>query len=117
MVSFTVIINEAPYGMERAFSGLRFVRTCMFEGYKTNLFLIENGVYVAKRDQKPSAASGANVGDYLADLIKDGLEVKVCVVCIQSRGLTESDLISGVKIATMNELVEWTANSDKTIVF
>ncbi len=117
MVSFTVIINEAPYGMERAFSGLRFVRTCMFEGHKVNLFLIENGVYVAKKDQKPSAASGANIVEYLADLIKDGLEVKICVVCVQSRGLTENDLIAGVKIATMNELVDWTAISDKTIVF
>lgn len=117
MVTYTVIIFEAPYVKERAYTGLRFVRTCVFEGHKTNLFLIENGVYVAKKDQKPSASTGANLAEYLTDVIKDGVEVKACGVCLQARGLLESDLIEGVKSATMNDLVEWTTNSDKIISF
>jgi tRNA 2-thiouridine synthesizing protein D len=116
MVTYTIIINEAPYAMERAYTGLRFARTCVFEGHKTNLFLIENGVYVAKKGQKPSS-NQPNLGDYLEDLVKDGAEVKVCVVCVQARGLSENDLIAGAKIVTLNELVEWTTNSDKIMVF
>ncbi len=53
----------------------------------------------------------------LEDLIKGGTEVKVCVVCTDARGLTQADLLDGVKIATVHELVEWTVNSDKVIVF
>jgi sulfur relay (sulfurtransferase) complex TusBCD TusD component (DsrE family) len=53
----------------------------------------------------------------LAELIEGGAEVKACGVCMQARGLSESDLISGVKSATMHELVEWTTTSDKVIVF
>jgi tRNA 2-thiouridine synthesizing protein D len=116
MVTYTIIINEAPYGMERAYTGLRFARTCVFECHKVNLFLIENGVYLAKKGQKPSS-NQPNLGEFLEDLIKDGAEVKVCVACIQARGLAESDLIAGVKIAALNELVEWTTNSDKIVVF
>ncbi|HTY75556.1 MAG TPA: DsrE family protein [Candidatus Nanoarchaeia archaeon] len=111
-----MIINEAPYQKERAYTALRFARTCVFEGHKTRIFLIENGVYVAKKDQKP-ASDQPNFGAFLGDLIADGQEVKACVVCIKARGLSENDLVSGVKIVTLNELVDWTTTSDKVIVF
>jgi tRNA 2-thiouridine synthesizing protein D len=116
MVSFTILINESPIAKERAFTALRFATTCSLEGHKVNIFLMENGVYIAKKGQKPSAEA-PNLLEYLEELIKSDLEVKACVVCCQARGLSEGDLIPGVKIASMHELVEWTATSDKTIVF
>ena len=116
VVTYTLIVNEAPYQKERAYTALRFARTAVFEGHKTKIFLIENGVYLAKKDQKP-ASDQPNLGEFLQDLIGDGQEVKACVVCIKARGLNENELITGVKIATLNELVEWTATSDKVIVF
>ena len=116
MVTFTIIINEAPIGKERAFTALRFATACVLEGHKVNLFLIENGVYVAKKGQNSSAET-PNLGGYLEELIKRDVEVKTCIVCIQARGLIESDLIEGTKIATIQELVEWTVASDKVVVF
>ncbi len=116
MVTYTIIITEAPYGKERAYTALRFARTCDIEGHKVRIFLIENGVYLAKKGQKP-ASDQPNLTGYVEDLISGGHEVKACVVCIQARGLSETDLIAGVKAATIHELVEWTTNSDKTIVF
>jgi sulfur relay (sulfurtransferase) complex TusBCD TusD component (DsrE family) len=53
----------------------------------------------------------------LEDLMKGGTEVKACIVCCDARGLTQADLLDGVKIATVHELVEWTASSDKIITF
>jgi sulfur relay (sulfurtransferase) complex TusBCD TusD component (DsrE family) len=53
----------------------------------------------------------------LEDLIKSGVDVKACVVCAEARGVASGELIDGVKIATIHELIEWTANSDKTITF
>jgi tRNA 2-thiouridine synthesizing protein D len=73
-------------------------------------------VYLAKKDQKPSQGL-TNYGQTLENLIKGGVEVKACVVCVEARGLTQDDLFDGVKIATVHELVEWTVNSDKVIVF
>ncbi len=116
MVTYTVIITEAPYGKERPYTALRFARTCDIEGHKVKIFLIENGVYLAKKGQTP-ASDQPNLGAYLEDLISGGQEVKACVVCIQARGLSEQDLLPGVKAATIHELVEWTTNSDKVIVF
>ena len=116
LVTFTLIINEAPYAKERALSALRFAWTCDVEGHKVRIWLFENGVYLAKKGQKP-AQGLTNYGQMLEDLMKGGTEVKACVVCVDARGLTQADLIDGVKIATVHELVEWTVNSDKVIVF
>jgi len=116
MVSFTVIIYEAPYNTERALSALRFAWTADLEGHKVRIWLFENGVYLAKKGQKPAQGLN-NFGQMLEDLIKSGVEVKGCVVCADARGLAQAELIDGVKLATIHDLVEWTVNSDKVITF
>jgi tRNA 2-thiouridine synthesizing protein D len=116
MVTFTIIIYEAPYAKERALSALRFAWTADLEGHKVRIWLFENGVYLAKKNQKP-AQGLTNYGQTFEDLIKGGVEVKACIVCAEARGLTQVDLLDGVKLATVHELVEWTVNSDKVITF
>jgi tRNA 2-thiouridine synthesizing protein D len=116
MSSFTIIITESPYSNSRAYTGLRFALTAVLEGHKVNLFLIENGVYVAKAGQKTPNPQ-ANISKYLEDAIKENIEVKICTPCAEARGLTQSDMVPGPKFATMYELVEWSANTDKTLVF
>jgi tRNA 2-thiouridine synthesizing protein D len=110
-------LNEAPYGKERAYTAIRFAWTCEVEGHKVRIFLLENGVYLAKKNQNPADKVAPNTGKNLSELVEGGVEVKACGVCMQARGLSESDLIEGVKSATMHELVEWTTNSDQVIVF
>ena len=80
LVTFTIIINEAPYAKERALSALRFAWTADIEGHKVKIWLFENGVYLAKKGQKP-AQGLINYGQMLEVLIKGGVEVKACVVC------------------------------------
>jgi tRNA 2-thiouridine synthesizing protein D len=116
LVTFTLIIYDAPIAKERALSALRFAATCDIEGHKVRIWLFENGVYLAKKGQHP-AQGLINYGENLKNLIEGGAEVKACVVCAEARGLTQADLMDGVKLATVHELVEWTANSDKVIVF
>ncbi len=116
MTTLTIIIYEAPYAKERALSALRVAWTADLEGHKVKIWLFENGVYLAKKGQKP-AQGLTNYGQMLEDLIKGGVEVKACIVCCEARGLVQTDLLDGVKIATVHELVEWTVNSDKIISF
>lgn len=116
MTIFTVIIFEAPYAKERALSALRFAWTADLEGHKVRIWLFENGVYLAKKGQKP-AQGLTNYGQMLEDLIKGGVEVKACAVCADARGLTQADLLDGVKLATVHDLIEWTIDSDKVITF
>ena len=116
MVTFTLIIYEAPYAKERALSALRFAFTGDLEGHKVRIWLFENGVYLAKKGQKP-AQGLTNYEQLLEDLVKGGVEVKACVVCAEARGLAQTDIVDGVKLATIHDLVAWTAESDKVITF
>lgn len=116
MVTFTLIIYNAPITKERALSALRFAWTADLEGHKVQIWLFEDGVYLAKKNQKPPQGV-TNYGQMLKDLIKAGVTVKACVVCAEARGVSPAELIDGVKIATIHELIEWTAHSDKVITF
>jgi tRNA 2-thiouridine synthesizing protein D len=116
MSTFTLIIYDAPMAKERALSALRFAWTADLEGHTVQIWLFENGVYLAKKNQNPPQGV-INYGQMLEDLVKTGVEVKACVVCAETRGVTSTELIDGVKLATIHELIEWTANSDKTITF
>jgi tRNA 2-thiouridine synthesizing protein D len=116
LVTFTLIIYEAPYAKERALSALRLAWTADLEGHKVRIWLFENGVYLAKKGQKP-AQGLINYGQMLEELVKGCVEVKGCGVCAEARGLSQTDLIDGVKLATIHDLVEWTVDSDKVLVF
>lgn len=116
MANMTIIIYDAPIAKERALSALRFAWTADIEGHTVKIWLFENGVYLAKKGQKP-AQGLTNYGQMLEDMVKGGVEVKACVVCAEARGVAPTELIDGVKLATIHELVEWAVNSDKVITF
>jgi len=114
-MKFTVIIADAPYGKERAFSALRFALTALLEGIDVNIFLLEDGVFVAKKGQNP-----ANVPNYLELLenaIDAGAVVKACGPCGRARGLSDEDIVSGVTFGTMNDLTAFVKESDRVLNF
>jgi tRNA 2-thiouridine synthesizing protein D len=116
MTVFTLIIYDAPIAKERALTALRFAWTADLEGHKVQIWLFEDGVYLAKKNQTPPQGL-LNCGQMLEDLIKTGIDVKACVVCANARGVAPTELLEGVKLATIHDLIEWTANSDKVISF
>jgi tRNA 2-thiouridine synthesizing protein D len=114
-LKFTVVITTAPYGKERAYSALRFALTSLLEGIEVNIFLIEDGVYVAKKNQNP--AEVPNYLEFLKNCIEMGAKVKACGPCGKARGLSGDDLIEGVEFGTMHDLVAFIKESDKVITF
>ena len=49
--TFTVVIGNAAYTSERPYTMLRFAYTSLLEGHKINIFLVEDGVFVGKKNQ------------------------------------------------------------------
>ena len=123
MSSITVVVGEPPYGKERVYSTLRFILAAISEGHLVNLFILEDAVFLAKRGQDPPEFPGLmeehmpNCEELLKAAIKQGLKVKACGVCSQERALKKDELIDGVEIAGMRDLVKWVVDSDKTLFF
>lgn len=78
------------------------------EGKKSTLFLLDEGVYVAKKGvaENLKAATGDNADDHLAYLESHDVPILVCTPCAVSRQISSEDLISSARMATASELIE-----------
>ncbi len=116
MSSLLFIVNDAPYGNERAYNALRLAGTLANrEGQQVRLFLMADAVGCAKAGQKVPEGY-YNVQLMLGKVLRKG-EVGLCGTCMDARGLAESDLIEGAKRSTLAQLADWTAEADKVLVF
>ena len=110
---FTIIIGDGAYTKERPFTMLRFAYTALLEEHKINIFLVEDGIFVGKKNQNPSTHD--NVGKWMKDVISEGANVKACGVCMKARGLSEDQLIDGIEKTSMHGLVEMCEEADNVI--
>jgi len=112
----TIILNEAAYGKERAWNALRLAMAMMTKGVKVNVFLLEDGVTVAKKGQRPPEGY-YNLEKMLAQLVQNGARVRACTTCLQARGLSQNDLVPGVEVGKLLDLVEWIRESKSVLSF
>jgi uncharacterized protein involved in oxidation of intracellular sulfur len=116
MTSTLFILNEAPYGNERAYNGLRLAGALAGkEGQQVRLFLLADAVGCAKAGQKLPPGY-YNVALMLGKVARQG-EVGLCGTCMDARGLTDAELTEGARRSTLAQLADWTAEADKVIVF
>ncbi len=113
MKRITVVISSGPYTHERSYTALRLALTSLVEGMEVNLFLVEDGVFVAHKGQGPTEY--ANALEWLQGAMSEGAKVRVCGVCIKGRGIKQEELIEGAEVTTMEGLTDWIQESDQTI--
>lgn len=113
-----LIINDAPYGTEKAYNALRLAMTLQKEHAEVEIriFLMADAVACALPSQN-TPAGFYNVERMLKAVINKSGKVKACGSCIEARGLHALQFIEGVETSTMSQLTQWTFESDKVIVF
>lgn len=111
------ILNDAPYGSERTYNGLRLAGALSkIEGNEVRVFLIGDGASAAHKAQKvPQGFYNAEV--MLGNVVRHGGEIGICGSCMDARGITEAEIAEGTRRSTLAELAEWTARADKVLVF
>ena len=116
MTSTLFILNDAPYGNERAYNALRLAAALAArDGQQVRLFLMADAVTCAKSGQKLPEGY-YNLQLMLGKVIRKG-EVGLCGTCMDARGLRDDEVIEGARRSTLAQLAEWTAESDKVLVF
>ncbi len=110
------ILNDAPYGNERAYNALRLASTLAgLDGQQVRLFLMADAVTCAKAGQKVPEGY-YNMQLMLGKVIRKG-EVGLCGTCMDARGLTQAEVMEGAERSTMAQLAAWTAEANKVLVF
>ena len=116
MTSTLFILNDAPYGNERAYNGLRLAGALAAKEDQTvRLFLMADAVGCAKSGQKVPEGY-YNVQIMLGKVLRKG-GVGLCGTCMDARGLRDEELIDGARRGTLTQLADWTAEADKVLVF
>ena len=116
MTSTLFILNDAPYGNERAYNALRLAAAIAGkEGQQVRLFLMADAAACAKSGQKVPEGY-YNLQLMLGKVLRKG-EVGLCGVCMDARGLRDEELIEGARRSTLAQLADWTAEADKVLVF
>ncbi len=111
------ILNDAPYGSERTYNGLRLAGAlAKQESHAVRVFLIGDAASSAHRNQKVPQGF-YNVEVMLANLVRHGGEVGICGTCMDARGLSDGEIAEGTHRSTLAELAEWTMWADKVLVF
>jgi uncharacterized protein involved in oxidation of intracellular sulfur len=116
MTANLFILNDAPYGNERAYNALRLAAALAGrEGQQVRMFLMADAVTCAKGGQKVPEGY-YNVQLMLGKVLRKG-EVGLCGTCMDARGVREEEVIEGARRGTLAQLAEWTAEADKVLVF
>jgi len=110
------IINDAPYGSERAYNALRLAGTLAGrEGQQVRIFLMADAVACGKAGQKVPEGY-YNIQLMLGKVLRKG-EVALCGTCMDARGVSDAEIVEGAQRSTLAQLADWTVEADKVLVF
>lgn len=110
---FLVVLSCGTDNPNRATRGLQLAASAAKAGRKTTVFLLDEGVYLAKKGMAANitAATGDKADDHLQFLQEYNVSILACGPCAKSRQISEKDLVEGARLSTANELIEMSFNS------
>ena len=113
-----LVINDAPYGTEKAYNALRMAMTLQKEHPEVQvlIFLLADSVGCAIPYQK-TPQGYYNIERMLKSVIQKGTKVKACGGCSEARGISDLNLIEGVESSNMKEFSNWVVEADKGLSF
>lgn len=113
-----IIINDAPYGTEKAYNALRMAMMLQKEHpeVEVRIFLLADAVTCALPNQV-TPQGYYNVERMLRAIISKGGQVKACGTCSEARGLKGLPLLEGVEISTMSQMTQWVVEADRSLTF
>jgi uncharacterized protein involved in oxidation of intracellular sulfur len=113
-----IIVNDGPYGTEKAYNALRLTNQLNKEhgDVEVRLFLMADAAACGLANQ--TTPNGYyNIERMLKLAVTKGTKVKICGSCADARGLKHAPLIEGAEISSMFELTSWVVDSDKVLTF
>jgi uncharacterized protein involved in oxidation of intracellular sulfur len=110
-------LNDAPYGSERSYNGMRLAGAlARFGEQAVQIFLMGDAVSAAHRGQQVPAGH-YNMESLLEAIVRHGADVGVCGSCLDARGIGAGELVEGPRRGNLVELARWTAEADQVLVF
>jgi uncharacterized protein involved in oxidation of intracellular sulfur len=116
-VKYLFILNDPAYGTERSYNALRLAMSLQKQESEAEVtvFLMGDAVVCAKAGQK-TPDGYYNLETMLRAVGRKG-EILLCSSCMNARGMTDEELVTGARRSSMDELGQRTLSADKVLVF
>lgn len=107
-----IVLNDAPYGTEKAYNGLRLAIALQARNNNVSVFLMADAVFcgLPKQETPPGYY---NINEMLGRVLAKGGRVAACGGCMKARGVGIDDLVEGIVQGSMALLSEWTEQCGK----
>lgn len=116
IMKLLVILNRRPYDdTDVTWNALRLVHQAQKVGMAARIFLMNEAVVLARGGLEKGEEY--DLQGMLLEAISRGAHVKLCQTCLTRCGIEVGGLRSEIVVATMPELVEWIADSDRVLTF
>ena len=116
MDKLLVILRKSPYGTVDAAEAVRHAGGASGFDYKSILYLIDSGVYSAKKNQDAGNTGFTGLGESL-ELLSDEMEIYVDKDSLNEYGLKEDNLIDGIKIDNGDVLKQELKDSQTVMIY
>lgn len=118
MAKVLVVVNDPPYGTERAYNALRLAVHLQEkqEGLELRVFLVGDGASCAKRGQSVPAGY-YSLEKMFRLIVTHGGQVGVCSTCMDARGIDDEELIEGTRRSSLDAWTDWALWAEKVLVF
>ena len=110
-----LIIRRAPFGSLHAAEGIRLANGVTVYGGELTIVLVDDGVYVAKKDQRAEESGWTSLSDEVTKLSR---QARICVhvASLRSAGLDAESLVDGVTPIDDEGFADIMSESDSIIV-
>jgi uncharacterized protein involved in oxidation of intracellular sulfur len=117
-MSILILINDVPYGTEKAYNALRLAMALQKDHptVQVNVFLMADAVSCGIPNQN-TPQGYYNIERMLKSVLAKGGKVKACGTCLDARGIRNIQLVERVEISNMAELAQWSIEADKVFTF
>lgn len=116
MANLLVILRKPPYGTVNAAEAVRHAGGAGGFDYKATLYLIDSGVYTAKKDQDAGSSGFTGLGESL-ELLSGEMEIYVNTDSLAAYNIKEQDLVEGVKVDSGEILKQSIRDAQSIMIF
>ncbi len=126
-MNILILINDAPYGTEKAYNAFRLAMAIQSAGsdplvgkdhptVQVSIFLMADAVGCGLPNQN-TPQGYYNIERMIKSVVLKGGKIKACGTCADARGIKNVQLIEGVEVSNMAELAKWSVEADKVFTF
>lgn len=119
--SLCILVRRAPYGTIHTAEAFRHLVGAMNAGLKVATILVDDGIYMAKNNQKTQTFGWTSFSESLASFLNTamGKDTKVYVhdSSLKARGMEKENLIEGIELIDDKKLAELLSASHSVMLF